>query len=154
MAYSVLRDAKEAEDTAQETFLQIYESLPQYRFEGFKTWISRICFHKAIDAKRRKERRREDEWNSEDWLQAKIADEDEPLDMLIKRESKLTLHTRISSLPPAHRHIVTEFYLKEKTYDQIASEEGVSVRTIESRLYRARGFIREHWKEEESHERS
>jgi len=57
VAYSVLRNDQDAQDAAQEAFIQIYKSLPDYRSEGFKTWISRIAFHKAIDAKRKLGRR-------------------------------------------------------------------------------------------------
>lgn len=49
VTYSVLHDAKEAEDAAQETFLQIYKSLPEYRSQGLKTWMTRIAVNKAID---------------------------------------------------------------------------------------------------------
>ena len=34
IAYSILRNAEDAEDAAQEIFIQIYVSLPEYRNEG------------------------------------------------------------------------------------------------------------------------
>ena len=54
--YGVLRNEKDAEDAAQEVFLKIYTSLPQYEKQGFKTWISRIAVNHAIDMKRRQVR--------------------------------------------------------------------------------------------------
>jgi DNA-directed RNA polymerase specialized sigma24 family protein len=33
---------QEAENLAQETFLQVYRSLPRYRNQGFKAWIGKI----------------------------------------------------------------------------------------------------------------
>jgi RNA polymerase sigma factor (sigma-70 family) len=41
--FAVLRDQKEAEDAAQEVFMKIYTSLPQYQNQGFKTWMTRIA---------------------------------------------------------------------------------------------------------------
>ncbi|WP_313640866.1 RNA polymerase sigma factor [Paenibacillus sp.] len=59
VTYSVLRDIKMAEDAAQEAFLQMYKSLPDYRYQGLKSWITRIALNKAIDAKRKRDRLRE-----------------------------------------------------------------------------------------------
>ena len=59
--YSVLRNEKDAEDAAQEVFLKIYTSLPQYEKQGFKTWITRIAVNHAIDIRRKQVRRQEDQ---------------------------------------------------------------------------------------------
>ncbi len=49
IVYGILRNEKDAEDAAQEVFIKIYTSLPQYEKQGFKTWISRIAVNHAID---------------------------------------------------------------------------------------------------------
>ncbi|GIP20054.1 RNA polymerase sigma factor [Paenibacillus sp. J22TS3] len=149
MAYSVLHDAKEAEDAAQETFLQVYKSLPEYRDQGFKTWITRICVNKAIDFKRRRARRKEDEWESEELLKQLPSQEEDTLSSLVRKEKTRIVAGKIRELPDSHQAIVTAFYLNEKSYEQIAEEEGIAIKTVESRLYRARQWMRTHWKEEE-----
>ncbi|MNK06095.1 ECF RNA polymerase sigma factor SigE [compost metagenome] len=149
MAYSVLHDQKEAEDTAQETFIQVYKSLPEYRSQGFKTWITRICLNKAIDCKRRRARRREDEWESVEMLQHIPSSEEDTLDSLVRKERIQRVASRINELPDSHREIVTAFYLREQSYEQIAADQSIAVKTVESRLYRARHWMREHWKEED-----
>ncbi|WHX51493.1 RNA polymerase sigma factor [Paenibacillus woosongensis] len=149
VAYSVLHDHKEAEDAAQEIFLQVYKSLPGYRFEGFKTWLTRIAIHKSIDLKRKRDRRREEQWDPAEVLHIASAQEDDVLQQLMDEERKAQLRTRILTLPPAHRDIITAFYLEGKSYDDIAAEQSIAVKSVESRLYRARSWIREHWKEEE-----
>ncbi|MNS41944.1 ECF RNA polymerase sigma factor SigE [compost metagenome] len=149
MAYSVLHDQKEAEDTAQETFIQVYKSLPEYRSQGFKTWITRICLNKAIDCKRRRARRREDEWESVEMLQHIPSSEEDALDSLVRKERIQRVASRINELPDSHREIVTAFYLREQSYEQIAADQSIAVKTVESRLYRARHWMREHWKEED-----
>ena len=58
--FAVLRDQKEAEDAAQEVFMKIYTSLPQYENQGFKTWMTRIAVNHAIDVKRKLARRKEE----------------------------------------------------------------------------------------------
>src|SRR5699024_291022 len=57
---SVVHNEKDAEDLAQETFIKMIDALSTYQTQGFKTWISRIALHKAIDYKRKKQRQKED----------------------------------------------------------------------------------------------
>ncbi|MCM3783966.1 RNA polymerase sigma factor [Neobacillus mesonae] len=147
VTYSVLHQAQDAEDAAQEAFIQIFKALPQYRSEGFKTWITRIALHKAIDAKR-KLSRRDVEVSGRDDEVLHIADhQPDIVHQLMKKERKEALVHKISSLPPQHRDIIIDFYLKGKNYEQIAEESRIAIKTVESRLYRARQWIRAHWKE-------
>ncbi|MCL6602335.1 MAG: RNA polymerase sigma factor [Paenibacillus sp.] len=149
VANSVLRDAKEAEDAAQESFLQIYKSLPEYRHQGLKTWITRIALHKAIDANRRRERLKEQSVDYDKVLSVTPSLDEDVLKGVIRRERKDRLWNEIQSLPSVHRDVVVAFYLDHKNYEQIAAEHGITPKTVESRLYRARHWIRTHWKEEE-----
>jgi len=149
VAYSVLRNDQDAQDAAQEAFIQIYKSLSDYRSEGFKTWITRIAFHKAIDAKRKLSRRIPEEAGGDERLASLPGAEEDILSRLVREERKAFLRERINQLPAQHRDIITAFYLSEKNYEQIAHDAQVAVKTVESRLYRARQWIRNHWKEEE-----
>ncbi|WP_342454247.1 RNA polymerase sigma factor [Paenibacillus sediminis] len=148
-AYSILRDVKEAEDAAQETFIQVYKSLPEYRSEGLKMWITRIAIHKAIDTKRKIARRREEQFQEKSVIEQLSSHEEDVLMRLVREEKTESLLRRVAQLPASHREVITAFYLQDKTYDQIAREQGVAVKTVESKLYRARSWIRNHWKEEE-----
>ncbi|MNZ71984.1 ECF RNA polymerase sigma factor SigE [compost metagenome] len=145
----MLKDEKEAEDAAQETFLQVYKSLPDYRSQGFKTWMTRIALNKAIDLKRKRDRRREEQWDPVDVDKQVMDESPEIVQEIMEEERSAELRKRIASLPPGHRIIVSSFYLQGKSYEEIASELQVTVKTVESKLYRARAWMREHWKEEE-----
>lgn len=151
-AYSVLKNAKEAEDAAQEVFLQVYKSLPEYRSQGFKTWITRICVNKAIDAKRKLSRRREEQMADGELIEHLPSAEEDVLRQLVRKEKQKLLERKMDGLPAQHRDILVQFYIEEKSYDQIAREQNIAVKTVESRLYRARSWIRKHWKEEEWNE--
>lgn len=148
-AYSVLRDVKEAEDASQEVFIQVFKALPQYRSEGFKTWITRITLNKSIDLKRKIVRRTpEQQGDREEELEQIPSRDEDTLNLLIHKEKKHELRQKVLSLPDNHREVITAFYLEEKNYEQIACELGVTVKTVESKLYRARQWIRKTWKEE------
>jgi RNA polymerase sigma factor (sigma-70 family) len=127
----------------------VYKSLPQYRNEGFKTWLSRIALHKALDIKRKQDRRPAELIDvAQSLVQLPSRDED-VLARLIREEQIKELSQKIAQLPQQHRDIIQAYYMQGKTYDQIAEETQVALKTVESRLYRARLWIRNHWKEEE-----
>ncbi|MFC3745895.1 RNA polymerase sigma factor [Paenibacillus sp. GCM10012306] len=149
ITYSVLRETRGAEDAAQEAFLQIYKSLPDYRFQGLITWISRIALHKAIDSKRKRDRQREQYVDSEITLSQISSDDEDILAGVVRRERRDRLWNEVQTLPKMHRDVIVAFYIEQKNYEQIAIQEGITLKTVESRLYRARQWIRKHWKEDD-----
>nr|WP_309475250.1 sigma-70 family RNA polymerase sigma factor [Bacillus sp. 03113] len=148
--YAVLKDQKEAEDAAQEVFLKIYTSLPQYEHQGFKTWMTRIAVNHAIDVKRKRDRRHEDIVESVEYdhdhysIQRKSIDHE----MIIKERRK-QVRERLNELPENYRVVIYDFYIAEKSYQQMAEEQSVQVKTIETKLYRARNWMKKHWKEDD-----
>lgn len=146
--YSVLKDQKEAEDATQEVFLKIYTSLPNYQNQGFKTWITRIAMNYAIDVRRKQQRRREDMIDEMEWQMGGTDVEQVELEV-IKRERKNLVQRRLKEVPENYRQVIYCFYIEEKSYQEIAREQNVQVKTIETKLYRARIWIKNHWKEED-----
>jgi RNA polymerase sigma factor (sigma-70 family) len=137
----------EAADIAQEVFLTIYRSLPGFQLHNLKAWIGKVTVNKAIDWKRR--------WSRCELEQPEIdittipETVSGPEETLLVEEEERMLKEICRSLPPIYQQTVNKYYYEKKSYQQIAREEGVSVRTVESRLYRARALIRQRWKEVE-----
>lgn len=146
--FAVLRDQKEAEDAAQEVFLKIYTSLPQYEDQGFKTWIIRIAVNHAIDVKRKRDRRQEDTLETVDYdFQGSQSDSVEA--EVINKERRILVHQKLNELPANYRSVIYDFYIAEKSYQQMAEEQNVGIKTIETKLYRARLWMKKHWKEDD-----
>lgn len=146
--YSVLRSTKDAEDVTQEVLLKIYASLPQYRHQGLKTWMTRIAVNKAIDFKRAMERKREQ--LSGEIEELVTPDEEYSLeDEVLNKQQQQRIREYLDHMPDNYREVVVAFYMEEKSYQEIATEQGVALKTVESKLYRAKQWIRKHWKEEE-----
>jgi RNA polymerase sigma factor (sigma-70 family) len=139
-------EENDASDIAQEVFLQLYRSLPQYESDNLKAWIGKITVHKAIDWKR-KHTRYEQKKIDTDLSLIKDLSVPIPDEFMINQENRRQVQLICSQLPPRYGRIITKYYYENKTYQQIAREEGVNIRTIESRLYRARNLIRQRWKE-------
>ncbi|WP_245856174.1 RNA polymerase sigma factor [Paenibacillus rigui] len=148
VVYSVLRSTKDAEDVTQEVLLKIYASLPQYRHQGLKTWMTRIAVNKAIDFKRAMERKREQ--LSDEMEQHVPTDNVYSLeDEVLNKQQQQKIRDYLDHMPVNYRDVVVAFYMEEKTYQEIAAEQGVALKTVESKLYRAKQWIRKHWKEED-----
>ncbi|XOK61239.1 RNA polymerase sigma factor [Paenibacillus elgii] len=148
--YGVLRSTKDAEDVTQEALLKIYASLPQYRYQGFKTWLTRIAVNKAIDFKRSQDRKKEE--LTDDWEGRTPPEptQSSPVEtQVIRRERSTYVRERLDRLPENYRDVVVAFYIEEKSYQQIAEEQHVAIKTVESKLYRAKQYMRKVWKEEE-----
>lgn len=148
VVYSVLRDEKEAEDAAQEVFLKVYYSLSQFENKGFKTWLTRIAVNHAIDIRRKKMRQPEDVVESFEFGVMTVAEQSVEKQVLSKEKRDL-VQKRIAELPENYREVIYGFYIEEKSYQQMADEQNVQLKTIETKLYRARRWMREHWKEDD-----
>jgi RNA polymerase sigma factor (sigma-70 family) len=125
--------------------MKIYTSLPQYEHQGFKTWMTRIAVNHAIDCKRRQARQREDLVDELPLKESRDAVERR----LLKKEQKQLVLRHLEEVPESYREVIEGFYIKEKSYQQLANEQHVQVKTIETKLYRARLWMRKHWKEED-----
>lgn len=146
--YAVLRDQKEAEDATQEVFLKIYYSLPEYENKGLKTWMTRIAVNYAIDVRRKRARQQEDMVESFDYV-VLSTDPHNIEKQVITEERRQFIHKKIQTLPENYREVIYGFYIEEKSYQQMAEEQNVQVKTIETKLYRARQWMKKHWKEDD-----
>jgi len=130
-------------------FLQLYRSLPDYQLDNLKAWIGKITVNKAIDWKRRQAKFILED---PDTALEKVMDDRSigPDQQVIKHERATKIKDLCRTLPPRYSRIVIKYHFEEKSYQQIAREEGISLKTVESRLYRARKLMRERWKEGEN----
>ena len=146
-----IKDYSEAENVAQEVFYQIYVSLNQFDNKNFKGWISKIASNKSIDCIRKKKSRFKEETleNSEDIINiAGFSEEYNPELLLIKKENREALNNALYNIPDIYRIVIEKFYFQDMSYEDIATEEDVTVKTIASRLYRGKIILKEKWREE------
>ncbi|MEW6622960.1 MAG: RNA polymerase sigma factor [Bacillota bacterium] len=145
---NIIRDYQEAENVAQETFIQVYRSLPQYKFKGFKTWIGRIATNKAIDYKRKRQHEKERQVSLSDQLMnLDLSNQDLLEDKVIRKEELEVLQRLFRRLPKHYNKVIVKHFIQAKSCKQIADEEGVSIRTVESRLYRAKKLLQQYLEE-------
>ncbi|MGM0884501.1 MAG: RNA polymerase sigma factor [Bacillota bacterium] len=148
----MLHSPHDAEDVTQEVLLQIYRSLPECRLDGLKTWITRIAVNRAIDFKRSRARRPEEVSGGEvipDSAQEQTAGMPAAETIAMEREDRRQIRVLVDRLPDNYREVVNAYYMEDKSYEQIAAETGLERKSVESRLYRARSWIKRHWRKED-----
>ncbi|MHB1419834.1 MAG: RNA polymerase sigma factor [Bacillota bacterium] len=143
----IIQDHHLAEDVLQESFVQVYHSLPGYQGGNFKSWLARIATNKALDYKR-KEKRRCRESPMDEMAKNLNSYGSSVEDVVIHGETKERLSKLLQELPQAYRRTLSSFYIEEQSYAQLAAQEGLSVKAIEARLYRARKTLKAKWKED------
>lgn len=146
-----IKEHDEAENIAQEVFLQIYISLPEYKTQNFKGWIGKIAANKAIDWKRKKINKHREKTidNIENIVNVEeLVFYKTPEDILIQKESREKIHRLCEDIPDIYKDVIIKFYFQEKSYEDIAREECTTTKTIASRLYRGRNMLKKKWREE------
>lgn len=152
----IVRKDKEAEDVLQETLWQIYRSLPTYRSEGFKTWITRIAVNKAIDwnRKQRRQTKQEKAGSAEEAeMILSRTQPDQPVEeALIREEEKAAIAAILEELPDKYRSVLYRYYIEDQSYQEIAEAEALPVNTVAARLHRAKRLFRTRWEERIRHD--
>ena len=139
----VLRDGAEAEDVAQEAFLQAYRSLPTFRGDGpFGAWLGRIAVRMAFARLKRPAELRVDHTREEGWL-VDMTDAADPQSLTLSAENRTEVMKAVSKLPEAQRRTVAMRFYGDMSLEEISSATGVPKGTVKSRLQRALATLRE-----------
>ena len=72
-----------------------------------------------------------------------------PEELFLDKERRKKVSEVAASLD-IYSRALRKYYFEGKTYRQIALEEGVTVRAVESRLYRAKDLFKKNWGRDES----
>jgi len=146
---NMVRDQQEAENLSQETFISMYRGLPTLKGENFKGWLGRIAANKAIDWNRKKYREQQLLKGGLQPLDETIPqDGPSPEEQLLQVEDQTRLKELLHQLPPKYGEVLELYFIWGRSYQQIAQQEGISIRTVETRLYRGKRLLRDAWKEE------
>ena len=143
VAFSVLRNASDAEDAVQEAFLRVLrhlDSLDEVR--DHRVWLIRIVWNIVLDRKRRAKTRPETDDVSE---LARVL----PASGLSAEEAAAAAqhHTRVlrlvDTLPVKEREVLVLSAFEELSSVEIATVLGITESSVRSRLFRARNLMAE-----------
>jgi RNA polymerase sigma-70 factor, ECF subfamily len=138
IALKVLRNREEAEEIAQDCFVKAYQSLKTYKGDSkFSTWLYRIVYNAAISQtrKRKQEFVEMNEHISDHMTEDEIVAN---LDTVSSDQQAELLKKAIDRLPAEESAIITLFYNREMSVDDISRVTGLSEANVKVKLHRIR----------------
>lgn len=141
-AFSVVRQKEEAEDIVQEAFTKIYlhaKSFKKQEGASFKSWAHRIAINSAISRYRKLKRIRARETTLDTGFYENLAGEE---DLVGMQDARMTATKLLERLPEDLKSVVSKYYFEDKSYDAIATEEGIPLSTLKMRLFRAKKLLK------------
>ena len=150
-SFRVLRDQEEVEDAVQEAFIKIYKNASKFEpmpGASFKSWAFRILMNVSINRynKRKRDRSRFVSVDSE-VFENSLARED--ANMYNRLGARYLTEELMKKIPEAFQSVIDKYYIKEKSQQEIAEEEGSTVASIKMRLFRARKIFQKVAREKE-----
>lgn len=150
ICYRFVNDKNEAEDLAQETFIEIHKSIGKFRGQSsLSTWIHRIAVTKSLDYVRKQQRQKRGGKLKmflrigEDAIDIPAPSSKQPDSIIEQNERRDILNAALSKLPKK-QHVA--FVLSK--YDGLSNKEvaktmKLSVSSVESLIHRAKSKLQQ-----------
>lgn len=143
--YSIIGNAQEADDIAQEVFLKVYTKAGSFKGKSsFATWLYRITVNRCVDELRRRKNKiisYETEFNQEEKLKLKdvlASRENDITEKLRQKELQDIIQKAVNSLPEKYRIILTLKEIEGLSYKEISQIMKISLAKVKIWLFRAR----------------
>ena len=137
----------DAEDLAQQVFINVWKSAPRWRPEArFTTWLMTITKRLVFNESRRRTRSRllpQTQSYEEIRVPERVDRAPLPDELLQERELSLAIERAMALLPEKERLAVVLRQQEGMPYEEIATVLGVSVPAVKSLLFRARNSLKQ-----------
>lgn len=132
LALRMLGSASDAEDVAQETFVQAWRSIGRFRgSSGLGTWLYRIATNRCLDVLAAH--------RPTETLDAELGGQDgDPVATLAQRERLRSVVAALHALSGEQRAALVLREFEGLRYDRIAEVLGITVPAVKGRMHRAR----------------
>ncbi|MBT8372978.1 MAG: RNA polymerase sigma factor [Deltaproteobacteria bacterium] len=146
------RDSSDAEDMIQDTFLNVFRYLKDFRYETkFKNWLYKVAASTCIKKRRKSKFAPEKELSLDEFRptnEAEVADHVPewalmPLDKILNEELASMINQQILSLPKKYRLVIVLRDVEGFNTAETAQILNLSPSNVKVRLHRARLFLRE-----------
>jgi RNA polymerase sigma-70 factor, ECF subfamily len=153
--FKICGEAQDAEDLVQDTFLNVFKYLKDFRHETkFKNWLYRVATTACIKKRRRSKYAPERELSLDEFLPSQEADVERqtplwatlPLEQVLNEELGRQLQRAILELPENYRVVLVLRDIEGFSTEESAQILNLSVANIKVRLHRARLFIQDQLK--------
>lgn len=144
-AFNVCKNAQDAEDIVQDTFLQYWLQKKEFETEQHvRAWLLRVAINKAKN------------WNNSFFRRKSLPLEDYMEHLVFPSEESSELFEAVMKLPVKYRVVIHLFYYEDYSVQEIADILKLSQSNVKVRLSRGRAALRstlkEAWNDDESGE--
>jgi RNA polymerase sigma-70 factor (ECF subfamily) len=137
----VTRNYQTAHDVVQATFAKAAQSDAAFPDEGgVKAWLYRVAFHEAVTWKRRSDAARKAARTL--WESGHDRRPESPDEPLVRREIVEQVRQALQYLSAAQQQVVHARIYEEKTFAQIAAEQGLPLGTVLTHMRRGLETLR------------
>jgi len=150
LAYQYVRNAEDAEDILQETFIKAYNSLDKFHIQdgaSFSPWLYRIGINCSIDHIRRNKRRKEhsSQIDNLENISSHNSNSD-PEETRGKTEMREKINQTINKLSGRQRMIFILRHYQDLTTKEIAVYLNCTEGSVKRQLFRAGQAMKQHLK--------
>lgn len=145
LCYKYTYDYNEAQDLSQEIFLKAYRKLYSFKnTASFSTWLYRVGVNTCIDWTRKHKKLKDTvSIDDEEYLNDLPSCAPIPEDMVVDNERREIVRNAVMKLPEKYRTVLVLYNYKNLSCSEIAKILGIPLKTVETRLYRAKKILRE-----------
>ena len=145
---SLLRSPEEAEDVAQEVFVEVYQTIARFRGEAaLGTWLYQLATSRALKHRQKARAKKRFAFLTgllgfDNEVLHEPPDHGHPLALLEGQQQLRLLLDRVAELPAQQQVAFTLRHEQELSYEEIAEVLHLTVAAVESLLFRARQTLR------------
>lgn len=133
IAMNILKNKEDAEEAAHDSFLKAYKALSGFNKQSkFSTWLYKITFNTSLTYKKKQKHKQEDL----EVIAYRYGEEGKSL--LEKSDQEYYISMGLNRLLETDRLIITLFYLKELSLEEIGEITDIQINTLKVKLHRAR----------------
>lgn len=137
VAFNVCKNAQDAEDVVQNTFISYYTEKKEFENrQHIRAWLIRVAINKAKNV------------NRTFWRRNVLSLKDYIGTLEFDTSESEELFSAVMKLPGKYRIVIHLFYYEDYSVNEIADILNISVSNVKVRLCRGRSMLRECIKEE------
>lgn len=157
----ICRDPRDAEDLVQDTFLNVFRFLKDFRFETrFRNWLYRVAATTCWKKKRKPRFAPETELSLEEFLPQENNDlpadvpqwAAQPIEQVLNQELRRMLENALHELPDLYRWVLVLRDMEGFSTAETSAILNTTSSNVKVRLHRARLYLREKLEQYFSHE--
>ncbi len=145
-AYSYTHNHEETRDLVQDILIKVYQNLAKFKVDSkFSTWLYRVAVNSCIDWNRKNNSRTiKIAWNFEenDILNSIVDENAGPEQVVMNQEDREFIMNIVSDMPEIYKTVLILYYFEELKIQEISYVIDCPKKTVETRLYRAKGILK------------